>query len=55
MSDDNFNWDLTIAIPRLPCLLSIAKAVSSNVDLVNSDCFDSGNSFDFVMCSFGSK
>ena len=55
MSDDNFNWDLMSAIPRVPCLFSIAKAVSSNVKLVNSDRSDSVNSFNFVMRSFASK
>jgi hypothetical protein len=28
--------ELTIVIPRLPCLFTMAKAVSSTVELVNS-------------------
>jgi len=55
MSNNNVNWDLTIVIPRLPCLFRMAKAVSSTVDIVNSDTSDSVNSFNFAMCTFASK
>jgi len=55
MSNDNFNWDLTIVIPQLPCLFSKAKDVSWTVDLVNSHTFDSVNLFNFAMCAFASN
>ena len=56
MSNNNVNWDLTIVIPRLqPCRFRMAKAVSSTVELVNSDTSDSVNLFNFVMCAFASK
>jgi len=54
MSNNNFIWDLTIVIPQLPCLFSIAKAVSSTVDIVNSDTSDSVNLSNFAMCAFAS-
>jgi len=42
----------TIVIPRLHCLFSMAKAVSSTVGLVNSVSSDSVNSFNFAMWAF---
>jgi len=39
----------------LPYLFTIAKAVSSTVELVNSVTSDSVNSFNFVMWAFASK
>jgi len=58
-----FNWissimflgTLTIVIPRLPCLFSMAKAVASTIELVNSVTSDSVNSFYFTMCAFASN
>jgi len=55
MSKNNFNWDLTIVIPRLSCLFSIAKAVLLTVDLVNSDTSGSVDTSNFAMCAFASK
>jgi len=55
MLKNEFNWNLTIVIPRLPCPFSIAEAVSLTVDLVNSDTSDSVNSFNFAMCAFDHK
>jgi len=55
MSNYNGNWDLTIVIPRLPFRFRMAKAVSSTVELVNSDTSDSVYSFNFAMCAFASK
>jgi len=40
---------LTIVIPRLPCLFSMAKVVPSTVELANSVTSDSVNSFNFAM------
>jgi hypothetical protein len=40
---------LTIVIPRLPCRLRMAKAVSLTVKLVNSVTSDCVNLFNFVM------
>jgi len=53
----NMTWlsEITIVIPPLPCLLSMAKAVSSTVELVNSVTSDSVNSFNFAMWAFASK
>jgi len=50
-----FFCKLTIPIPSLPCLFSMANAVSSTVESLKSVTSDSVNSFDFVMCSFTSK
>jgi hypothetical protein len=55
MSNSNFNWDLMISIPQRRCLFSIAKAVSSTVDLVNSNTSDFVNSFNFAMSTFANK
>jgi len=55
MSNNTFNWDLTIVVPRHPCLFSTAKAVSLTVYLVNSHTSESVNSFNFAMCAFASK
>jgi len=55
MLNNNFNWDLTIVIPQLPCPSSIANTVSSTVDLVNSDTSDSVNLYNFAMCAFASE
>jgi len=51
----NFLCELTILIPWLPCLFSMAKAVSSMVELVNSETSDSVNLFNFAMCAIASK
>ena len=51
MLNMTFLCELTLGIPRLPCLLSMAKAVSSTIELVNSVTSDSVNSFNFVMCT----
>ena len=50
-----FLCKLTIVIPRLACLFRMAKAVSSNVELVNSVTYDSVNSFNFAMWAFATK
>jgi hypothetical protein len=55
MSINNLNWDLMIVIPYLPYVFRMAKAVSSTVDLVNSDTSDSGNWFYFVMYASANK
>jgi len=55
MCNTNFLGELTILIPRLPCLLRMVKAVSSTVELVNSVTSDSVNSYKFAMCAFSSK
>jgi len=55
MSPINFSYELTIVIPRLPCLFKMASAASSTVELVNSVTSDSVNSFNFAMCTFASK
>jgi len=55
MSNINFLYKLTIVIPRLPCLCSMATGVSLTVELVNSVSSDSVNSFNFVMFAFASK
>ena len=47
--------ELTIGIPRLPCRSSMAKAVSSTVELVNRVTSDTVNSFNFEICALGSK
>ena len=39
----------TTVIPRLPCLMRMAKAVSSTVELVNSVTSDCVNLFHFAM------
>jgi len=46
---------LTIGIPRLPCLLHVAKVVSSTVALVNCVTFDTVNFFNFAMCAIPSR
>jgi len=45
----------TIVISRLPCLIRMANAVTSTVELVNSVTSDAVNSFNFVMWAFASK
>jgi len=58
-----FNWisnlivlcKLTIVIPRLPCLFRMSKAVSSTVELVNSEISDSVSLFNFQVWAFASK
>jgi hypothetical protein len=49
----NFVCQLTIGIPLLHFLLSMAKAVSSTIELFNSVTSDSVYSFNFAMCTFG--
>jgi hypothetical protein len=44
-----FVCELTIVIPRLQCLLRMAKAVSSTVELLNSVTSDSVNVLYFAM------
>jgi len=51
----NLLCKLTIVIPWLPCPFSIAKAVSSIIELVNSVTSDLVNSYNFVMYKFASK
>jgi len=51
----NFLCKLTIVIPRLPCLFSMAKGVLSTVEVVNSVTSDSVTAVKFVMCAFSSK
>ena len=55
ISDLIFLFILTIVIPRLPCLFTIAKAVSSTVVLVNLVTSLSVHSFNFAMWSFAIK
>jgi len=55
MSNLIFLCELTIVIPRLPCLSRIAKAVSSSVERVISATSDSVNSFNLAMWAFASK
>ena len=55
MSNMNFLCELTIAIPRLPCLFTMAKVDLLTVKEVNSVTFDSVNSFNFAMLHFVSK
>jgi len=47
----NFFCDLTIVIPQLPCLFNMANAVSSTVELVNSETSNSVSLFNFAMCA----
>jgi len=49
-----FLCEHTIVIPRLRCLFTMAKAVSSSVKLLNSVTSDSVNSFNFAMWAFAS-
>jgi len=51
----NFLCELTIVIAQLPCLSSMAKTVSSTVDLVNSETSESVYLFNFAICAFTSK
>jgi len=55
MLDINFLSELTIVIPWLPCLFSVAKSVPSTVELVNSVTSDSVDSFNFALCASTSK
>jgi len=49
MSNLIFLCELTIVIPRLPCLFRIAKAVSLIVERVISATSDSVSSFNLAM------
>ena len=51
----NFLGELTIGIPGLPWLWSMAKSVSSTVELVSSVTSDTVNSFNFAMCADACK
>jgi len=55
MSNMIFLSELTIVIPRLPCLFRMCKAVSSTVELVNWATSDSFNSINFALWAFASK
>jgi len=55
MSNMNFLCYLTIEIPQLPCLLRMAKTVSSTFKLVHSVNSDSANWFNFAIEAFASK
>ena len=55
ISSMNFLCELTIGIPRLPCLFSMANADSSTVELVNSVTSDCVSLCNFVICAFASK
>ena len=50
-----FLCELTIVVPRFPCLFSMASPVSSTIELVNSETCKSVNSFNFAMYPFASK
>jgi len=51
----NFLCELTIGILELPFLLSMAKPVSSTVELVNLVTSDTVDLFNLVMCASASK
>jgi len=51
----NFVCELTIGMPLLPFLLSMGKAVSSTIELVNWVTADIVNSFNFMMCAVARK
>ena len=55
MSHKNFLCELTIIIPRHPYLVTLGKAVSLTVELVNYKTSDSVNLFNLAMCTFPSK
>ena len=55
MSNTIFLCELTIVIPRLACLIRMAKAVSSTFELVISVTSDSISSFNFAMWTFATK
>jgi len=48
-------WYLTIVIPRLPCLFSMANAVLLTIVLVNLETSDSLYSLNFAKCALASK
>jgi len=50
----NFLCEHTIILPQLAYHLSMVKAVSSMVVLINSDYSNSVNLFNFAMCSLAS-
>jgi hypothetical protein len=50
-----FLCEHTIRIPQLPCQFSMAKAVSSTIELVKSVTSDTVNLFNFAICAFASK
>jgi len=47
----DFLWKFTIVIPRLPSRFSMANAVSSTFEVVNSVTYKSVNSFNLAMCA----
>jgi hypothetical protein len=51
----NFLCELTTVNPPLPCLYSMAKAVSTTVKLINSAIYDMVNSSNYEICPFGNK
>jgi len=51
----NILGELTIVIPQLPCIFSMAKAISSTIQLVNSVSSNSVNLFDFATCAFATE
>ena len=51
----NFLCELTIGIRRLPCRLSMVKAVSLTIELVNSVTSDNVNLFNFEICTSASE
>jgi len=55
MLNMNFLCELTIVFPQLPCIFSIAIAVSFTVEVFNSVTSDSVNLFNFALCTFASK
>jgi len=55
MSNVNFICKLSIVIPQLPCLFSMANAVSSTVELINFVTSNSVNLFNSAMCTFARK
>ena len=55
MSKMNILCEHTIVIPWLPCLFSMAVAVSSTVERVNSVTSHSVNLINLAMCTFASK
>jgi len=55
MSNMNFFCEPTMVIVQLPCLSSMANALSSTVVLANSEISDCVYSIKFAMCNFASK
>ena len=50
ISNMNFLWELTFVIPQLPCIISMAIAVISTFELVNSVTSDSVNFSTSTLC-----